>query len=229
VIPFVGRTREVRKVTDALTAGRNVILVGPYGIGRTALIQQVAQLLRRQKRFVMVDFSGTPGEASDALVRALDPGRPYAPKKHPTRHKLRRQRIAKVASRRSDTTLVMEDMARFTEPMYRFVRFLTYETDLLLIAVVERCLPKDDLLVLRRCLCPSTTIRLGPLNRSDSINLLRHCSLRHALGWTDDAIRMTAAITFGRPSLMFEYVRRATRGRACAPEADSRPLRKVQP
>jgi len=51
---FVGREKEVRKLTKALEGGRHVIVTGPYGIGRTRMIRQIAETGRRERRFVFV-------------------------------------------------------------------------------------------------------------------------------------------------------------------------------
>ena len=64
---FVGREKEVRKLTKALEGGRHVIVTGPYGIGRTRMIRQIAETGRRERRFVFVDFSKTPGEVCEKL------------------------------------------------------------------------------------------------------------------------------------------------------------------
>ena len=118
MIPFVGRAREICEVTEALAEGTNVVLVGPYGIGRTALVRQVARSMRGRWRFVFADFSGTPGEASDSLIRALSPRRREGRKADRPGHKLRRLQIVRVESGLTSTVLVMEDIARFTDPVY---------------------------------------------------------------------------------------------------------------
>jgi len=229
VIPFVGRAREIREITDALTAGTNIVLVGPYGIGRSALVRQVAQSMRSRLRFVFADFSGTPGEASDALVAALAPLRAGRATSSPPGHKLRRFRIARMEHGRKPTVVVMEDIARFTDPMARFIRFLELRTGFRYVAIAERSMPPESLTALRARLSPSILIRLGPLSQPASTILLRRYGERHNLGWTDDEVRMAAACTVGRPARILEFVQRAVERRSGIAPAASRSNRSTRP
>lgn len=49
--PFVGRTRELRALRRHLEEGRNVVLTGSFGSGRTTLVHELANALSR-RRFV---------------------------------------------------------------------------------------------------------------------------------------------------------------------------------
>lgn len=49
--PFVGRGRELRCLRRYLHDGRNIVLVGAFGSGRTALVRELASALP-QKRFL---------------------------------------------------------------------------------------------------------------------------------------------------------------------------------
>lgn len=225
MIPFVGRSREIREITEALAAGTNVVLVGPYGIGRTALVRHVSRVARERWRFVFADFSGTPGEASESLIEALAPARAGRAKTNRPGHKLRRLCIARLEHGRKPTVLVMEDIARFTDPMARFLRFLELRTDFRFIAIAERSLSQEGLAALRARLAPSRLIRLGPLSQPASTILLRRYSECYNLGWADDRLRMAAACTLGRPARILEYVRRAVEGQSGIAPAASRPNR----
>ena len=52
--PFVGRTRELRSLEQDLHAGRNVVIVGAFGSGRTTLVRQLASALP-ETRFLFWD------------------------------------------------------------------------------------------------------------------------------------------------------------------------------
>jgi MoxR-like ATPase len=66
---IVGRTREIEDLLACLWAGRHVLVEGPVGVGKTALVQAVASTLGRP--FLRVDGDGRYTEAR--LVGAFDP------------------------------------------------------------------------------------------------------------------------------------------------------------
>ena len=220
---FVGREQEIRDVTASLSGERNIVVVGPIGIGRTSLIRQVARQMAGQWKFHFVDFSGTPGDASRALARALWPAGRMAAASARLGHADRNFRISHRGSRRTIRVIVMEDIASLTGPMIRFIRSLAVAASRFrLVAIVERTLPPDSLRALRGFLWPSDLIRLPALNRKASMGLIKHLSDRHGLGWTDDMVRMAAASTFGYPSCIHEIVQRAIRDRISSSSEDVR-------
>ncbi len=66
---IVGRAREIEDLLACLAAGRHVLVEGPVGVGKTALVQAVAASLGRP--FLRVDGDGRYAEAR--LVGAFDP------------------------------------------------------------------------------------------------------------------------------------------------------------
>jgi len=43
---FVGRQSEKKKIMEALNGGKNIILSGKFGIGRTRLINEIAKPMK---------------------------------------------------------------------------------------------------------------------------------------------------------------------------------------
>ncbi|MBN1337487.1 MAG: MoxR family ATPase [Deltaproteobacteria bacterium] len=66
---IVGRAREIEDLIACLAAARHVLVEGPVGVGKTALVQAVAGSLGRP--FLRVDGDGRYSEAR--LVGAFDP------------------------------------------------------------------------------------------------------------------------------------------------------------
>ena len=52
---FVGRQSEKKIIMEALNCGRNIILGGKFGIGRTRLIREIAKLVNERK-FKLLTF-----------------------------------------------------------------------------------------------------------------------------------------------------------------------------
>ena len=67
---FVGRKREKKQIFESLREGKNIIIGGKFGIGRTSLME-IAKILADERKFVFVDFSKTPGEMSEKLMKEL--------------------------------------------------------------------------------------------------------------------------------------------------------------
>jgi energy-coupling factor transporter ATP-binding protein EcfA2 len=69
---FVGRVREIEDVTAALLAGKSVLIVGRTGIGKTALMRQVAaSLAERPDKPVVWVPKDTTKQSFRALAQAL--------------------------------------------------------------------------------------------------------------------------------------------------------------
>lgn len=47
VTPFTGRNRKLRQLSRLLAEGRNIVLTGVFGTGRTTLVHQLARTVRR--------------------------------------------------------------------------------------------------------------------------------------------------------------------------------------
>lgn len=62
MIPFVGRTRELRRLREWLDARRSVVLTGAFGSGRTALVRQLASEVSTSCCFNYLDPTVTRAE-----------------------------------------------------------------------------------------------------------------------------------------------------------------------
>ena len=70
---FVGRGQEAERIRGELLAGRNVVLTGRFGIGRTALLRHLAREMKAEWRFIFLDGSLTAARLCEQLHLALFP------------------------------------------------------------------------------------------------------------------------------------------------------------
>ena len=68
---FIGRKNEASHMIRELQQGNNIILGGKYGTGRTSLVRHLASTFLNEWQIVFVDFSLTPGEMSEKLMKEL--------------------------------------------------------------------------------------------------------------------------------------------------------------
>lgn len=59
---FVGRQNEKKKIVASLNCGRNIILRGKFGIGRTSLIKETAKALSDERKFFLSISVKHPGK-----------------------------------------------------------------------------------------------------------------------------------------------------------------------
>lgn len=175
--PFVGRTRELRRLHAWLEAGRSVVLTGMFGSGRTALVQQLAAERRDRCRFVFLE--------PDA-----------------TRTELRRLvRLAAAAKEPRSMVLVIDNVCRLTPQKRTRWRELT-QNGVQVILIVERSVPSEMLLILRAALGAAPLLSVGPLAPGAAREYFIECSKRFGLGWTPNEIHGTARSTGGIPLMM---------------------------
>ena len=160
---FVGRARECARIRVELEAGRNLVLTGPFGIGRTELLRHVSLEQDPSRRFIFMNGTLTPGRLCKRLTREL--GADTAG----LGFKAARTRLANLRTRDSRRcVLVLDDVARVTRPQLDFLRWLRRDGGLQLIIVAERFLPDDGLMRLRTSIFPAPLLRLGPLAHGDA-------------------------------------------------------------
>ena len=169
LMPFVGRVAELRRLKALLSAGRNVVVTGAFGSGRTSLVRQFAAETRR--RVVFLDPS-----QSRAAARAM---------------------VARIACVPRAPVLVLDDVARVTPQRIRLLREIAQRDDCRLVAIAERSLPPDDLLRLRAALGAAAMLRVGPLPLAAVEACLAAAVEAHGLGWTREEIQGTARATHG--------------------------------
>lgn len=184
MLTFVGRTSELRRLAQLLDEGRNIVLTGIFGSGRTMLIRQLASN-ERHRQFVFWD--------TRQCQRAL----------RITVEKL--YTVRAVPKRRGDHILpvvVVDDVAQITAQRLRSLRELVRAHRCQIIMIVEGSTPPSDVTRLRVALDAARLIRLGPLSRIAADRYFSLAAREHAFGWTLDEIRCTARSTHGHPLTM---------------------------
>jgi len=209
---FVGREHEKERMIKNLLSGKNVIVTGKYGIGRTSLVQEIANEMNHRRRFLFVDFSRTPGKMSDFLMKELGISRRFRKTGMKMGYKSMRYRIATASSRGHKIIIVFDNIARLTRPKNVFLRSLIEEDHFQFIAVCENFLPADELQILKAQLLPMETISLNHLAAEDVRQWLHLYSEKHHFNWTDAYIRDLTALAGGYPLGISEMLRNQKNG-----------------
>ncbi len=196
---FVGRQSEKKKIMEALNGGKNIILSGKFGIGRTRLINEIAKL-SNERKFVFVDFSQTPGKMSEKIIKALGIPRRLKNQTKQMGYKSMRCRIANTNTAKGHKpVIVFDNIAKVTAQKKIFLRHLILEQHYQFIAVVENFLPQKDLFDLKAQLMPATTLNLRHLKQQDVENLLRGYVAQNHLNWKENYIHHLASLSDGYP------------------------------
>jgi hypothetical protein len=204
---FVGREKETRQIIHALERGNNVILTGKYGIGRTSLIRQVAEVARDRWAFVFLDFSQTPGRVCSHLMTSLLPQGKEPRKATGYRHN--RFRIANLDfDGQKQPVLVLDDIGKLSFPKVELIRHLAMGKRFRFVAVVENFLLADKLARLRAWLHPALLLKVTCLRGESSRQFFRHYSKKYLFGWTDGEIQELAEMSGGYPLGMKDVVNR---------------------
>lgn len=72
---FVGRKREITAVMRSLKQGRNVVISGRFGVGRSCLVKYIAKLHSGAWEFLFADFSKPASQSCNDLIHQLVPHR----------------------------------------------------------------------------------------------------------------------------------------------------------
>lgn len=180
MIPFVGRGRELRRIAAHLDDGRNIVLSGPFGSGRTTLVRHLAAS-RPDVQFLFLDSTATKRAILATLARAAALGGPCPP---------------------SRVVLVLDDVVRVTWQRQRLLRDLARRHDVRFVIIVERILPPDDLMRLRAALQAARLVTLGPVSRAAAEQYFTIAAARLKLNWSSVEIRSIAGTTHGSPLVM---------------------------
>ena len=200
---FVGREKEIRQIIEALEGGKNLIVSGKYGMGRTSLIKHIADTMKDQWRFVFVDFSETPGKVCKDLLEEFFPKQEFNRKS--IGYKSGRFRIVSLdLNDKRKHVLVFDNIAKLTAPKSDLIRYLTWESRFQIIAIVERFLSPNELFLLRVRLNPAAVIELRHLCVGNVIEFFQCLSNEHQLGWTGGRIKNLAEVTGDYPLRMQE-------------------------
>lgn len=205
---FVGRKSEKRKIIESLEEGKNIILGGKYGIGRTSLAKEISRFMFDKRKFVFVDFSQTPGKMSEKLMKELGLSVKLKKKSTNMNYKSMRYRIANVKiSNKQNPVIVFDNIAKITSAKIIFLRHLLLEQHFQFLAIIKNFLPKKDLSELKVQLVPEETLILRYLKVNDVENLLRNFANQLHFNWTNHYIHNLAILSDGYPLGLAEMLK----------------------
>jgi hypothetical protein len=204
---FVGRLDEVARISTALQGGRNLLLTGAYGIGRTALLRQVARGLGPEWHWHFLDGAGTPAELGRQLVERFSPRKPLLTRKarslaHQDRHRLESASVTNGLM----SVIVLDDLIKLTRPKLAFCRWLAGLGRYRIIAVPEVSIPREGMERLRTALYPSIRVHLDHLPASAARRFFEAYAERNHLPWTRDHIHGLVLATHGYPLGMWQIL-----------------------
>jgi len=204
---FVGRQEELARIKTELLAGKNLVLTGPFGIGRTALLKRLAWDLREGWAFSFLDGAATPGRMRQDLFAELFPQR---------REALRRGFLPPGAQRRAlagdplpdqrARVVVLDDVAKVTRQRIDFARWLRSLGRFQVVAVTEHFLEEEGLQRLRTNLAPAPLLVLDHLDSATAKAFFQAWSDQNHLGWGPAQVRGLVQATRGYPLGMREAV-----------------------
>ena len=197
---FFAREKETKQLIASLSSGRNVILSGMYGIGRTSLVRQVARLMQGKRDFLFADFSNTPDRVCRELDNRLSRETIYKKKAAPVRYKSRRRRLAATVSKGAGQhVLVLDNIAKLTAQKLNLIRYWVSESSFQFVAITETFLGEDELLALRLALLPADVMRIGRLPMKDSMEMIRARAEGRNPSLTEQELKAVALAARGYP------------------------------
>ena len=197
---FVGREKETKQLVASLSSGRNVILSGAYGMGRTSLVRHVAKVMEGKREFLFADYSETPARVCRALESRLNNETTYRKKTVPLRYKSRRRRLVTTASKISgQPVLVLDNIAKLTAQKLNLIRYWVAENAFQFVAITEAFLGENDLLALRITLLPADLIAIRRLSAKETMELIRVRGQGRRPPLTEQEMKAVAAAARGYP------------------------------
>jgi hypothetical protein len=204
---FVGRKREIAAVMRSLKQGRNVVLTGRFGVGRSRLVKHISKLHSDAWQFLFADFSKPASQSCNALINQLVP------------HRSRRNRYTRLMYAKDiilgkklvahlPRVIVLDNIGKISHQKLAFIQDMRFDSELLFIVVGESFLSEAELFRLRSVLYPSDLLTLHNLGKAETTAFYRYASQRKRLDWDESFIKMLAASTEGYPLLMKERLQR---------------------
>lgn len=204
---FVGREKEIRRIRKGLEQGKNLILMGKYGIGRTRLIKQLAQQNQDRWQFIFTDFSKTPYEVCGHLMAELWPKKKLPSRNGALNYKAMRFRISRLdIGKEQSPVLVLDNISKLSAQKLDLIRHFAPEGRFRFIAIMENFISPRDLFHLRVRLRPSLLIHISYLSRRSPREFFREVSVQRSFHWTEREIDRLADITGGYPLSMNELL-----------------------
>ena len=214
--PFIGRQREIRQCIDSLSSGRNLILSGKFGIGRTSLVRHVARITNEKWKFLFADFSENPNQVCRKLEKQLNRSISYNKPTLKGYKSRRRKIISLVSADPVSHILVLDNIAKLTAQKLNLIRYFVSDNSFFTIAITESFLAADELFALRMALLPADQMTLRRLRMSESIEMIRTYLENNRLAWGDEQLRTAAIITRGYPLGMVEFISKSRFPRSSA-------------
>jgi len=207
---FVGREVETNQIIQELRRGKNMIVGGKFGIGRTSLIKKIAEVTADERKFIFIDFSQTPGKMCEKLMKEL--GLTLRLKKTGGKmgYKSMRYRIATAepSTKKDKPVIVLDNVAKLTPQKIIFLRNLLEENRFQFVAIVENFLPPEDFARLRAQFYPAEVVTLNYLRPEEVFSLIRLYSDQHHFHWPDHYIRKLASIAGRYPLGIIEMLKK---------------------
>jgi len=205
MIDLVGREQEEARLAAALAAGKNVVVSGKYGSGRTALVRHLAETSAGRFRFAFCDFSAPPRETWAVLAAEVAPDRrrKASGRRRPASSRALRARV--LGAPRADgppTVVVLDDVGRLTPARLDALRRLTVTDRFRFVAIIEGHLPAAEREHLLACLAPLERLPLGPLSQPAVRDFLTRAAVARGLGWTAERVEVVARGTAGNSLAM---------------------------
>ena len=197
---FVGRKKELARIRDVLGSKRNLVLTGPFGIGRTAILRHLQREMKAEWRFVFLDGSQTPGKLCECLMLDLFPAPPTMTRRPSPSWKVARHGIeSRPIRERRPMVIVLDDITKVTRQKLDFLLWLHRLGRFQIIAVAEHFLPEGDLMRIRANLSPAPMVVLGHLSLATAHRFFEAWAHQHGLEWDHDHIHGLALATRGYP------------------------------
>lgn len=202
---FVGRKKEINQINKALVSGRNIVVYGKYGIGRTTLVRHVAAVTKVKWRFLFVDFSSTPVQVCRQLYNEFFPDKNV--KKQSVGYKKMMWDIVNTKIwEHEKLILVLDNIEKITHQRIDFLHYLSLNTCFAFIGIVENSLPASDLLRLRAVLKLTCQIRLSNLKEKEVAEAIQFYSSKYQLDWSEKQIKNYSRMTRGYPLFLAEKI-----------------------
>ncbi len=206
---FVGRKREIAAVMRLLAQGRNVVVTGRFGVGRSRLAKHISKLHSDTWQFLFADFSKPASQSCNDLIHQLLPRQGSSRRNRYTR--LLRAKdilVGKKLTAHLPRVVVLDNIGKISRQKLAFIRDMRFDSELLFIAIAESFLSEADLFRLRSVLYSSDLLILHNLTKVETTTFFRNFSKRKKLDWSENFIKLLAASSEGYPLLMKERLQR---------------------